>query len=402
MNIFIIGGGASGLIAAIKASKNGNKVTILEKNTKCGKKLLLTGNGRCNFWNSDINVNAYQTSNKDLLAKILAKKQDEVLDFFKAIGIVPKVINGYYYPYSNQATSILNALVNKCLKLKVHIKYEEEVLKIIKKDKFYIYTSNNVYQADKVILATGGKSYPKTGSDGKGYELASSFGHQIKKVLPALVQLRGKENFYKELKGVRCEAILTLLENNKEIKSEQGEVLFTDYGISGICTFNLSSLVARGLDNNYQEEILINFVPWFKGSDNDFQKWLDEQDKKLLNYSLGEILEGFLNYKIINCLLKLIKVDYASKWQDVSKEKIVKLLRHFPLKIIGTNSFKEAEVSSGGVPLEEINVETMESLLVENLYLIGEILDVDGICGGYNLGFAWISGILAGEGVCKK
>ncbi len=298
MNIFIIGGGASGLIAAIKASKNGNKVTILEKNTKCGKKLLLTGNGRCNFWNSDINVNAYQTSNKDLLAKILAKKQDEVLDFFKAIGIVPKVINGYYYPYSNQATSILNALVNKCLKLKVNIKYEEEVSKIIKKDKFYIYTSNNVYQADKVILATGGKSYPKTGSDGKGYELASSFGHQIKKVLPALVQLRGKENFYKELKGVRCEAILTLSENNKEIKSEQGEVLFTDYGISGICTFNLSSLVARGLDNNYQEEILINFVPWFKGSDNDFQKWLDEQDKKLLNYSLGEILEGFLNYKL--------------------------------------------------------------------------------------------------------
>ncbi len=396
MTIIVLGGGAAGLVAAIKAKTEYNEVIILEKNSKCGKKLLQTGNGRCNFWNSDQDISHYHATDSDILATILKNNQDKVLPFFASLGIVPKVINGYYYPYANQATSITNALVTRSEALGIKINLNENVLKINYAQDFTITTNIKTYHADKVIMALGSMAAPKTGSTGYGYQLAQDLGHSLIPVLPALVQLYGDKNYYADWAGVRCDAALTLIEDGQEIKTEVGEVQLTNYGLSGICTFNLSSWVAKGLAQNREEVIKINFVPWFKGDKKAFKAFLDEQ-AATTNFALKQILEGFLNYKIVNLIFRLLRLPMDKRWNEEEAEPIIDLIMSFPFQAIKTNSFAEAQVCSGGIPLREINPSTMESLIVPNLYLVGEILDVDGDCGGYNLGFAWISALAAGE-----
>ena len=397
-NILVIGGGASGMVAAIQAARCGSQVTIFEKNNKCGKKLALTGNGRCNYWNDLMVLEKYHSQDMAILKEILVAKKETVLPFFASIGIIPKVINGYYYPYSLNAGSIINALLTELNNLNVEIKYEEEVKEISKKEKFLIKTNKGLYVADKVIMATGSKAYPKTGSDGLGYEILQNLGHHIVPVLPSLVALKGQDSFYHDWAGLRCEAILSLWENAKKIKEEAGEIQLTDYGISGICTFNLSPFVTRGLKNNQKEAITINFVPWFPGNKVDFKNWLDKQAENLPNFNLYQMLEGFLNYKLINVIFKILKLTKNVKWSRINQDKLVDLLLSFPFLVSGTKDFDSAQVCCGGIPLTEINPETFESLKVKGLYLTGEILDVDGDCGGYNLGFAWMSGLSAGEG----
>lgn len=394
MNVCVIGGGAAGLVAAITAARGKDNVFILERNNKCGKKLLLTGNGRCNFWNKNQDLKYYHSSNIDIFEKIYESKKDEVLKFFDSIGIIYHEKNGYYYPYSNQATAILNALLAEVKRLNIPVYYEELVIDIKKNDNFTITTTNNTYKADKVVLTTGGKSYPKTGSDGSGYQLAQKLGHSIISVLPSLIQVIGQDNFYKDWDKVRSEVNLTLVENGQEIKQEFGEVQFTDYGLSGICIFNLSGHIAQGLKKNYQEEIKINFVPWCPEN---FESWLDKQAKLLPTYTLAEILEGFLHYKIINLILKLAKIDKDILGINVDKKPIAKLIAEFPVHITGTKEIEGAQVCQGGVPLKEVDPNTLESKIIPGLYFAGEILDVDGDCGGYNLGFAWMSALVAGE-----
>ncbi len=401
MNVLVIGGGASGIISSIVAASNGANVTILERNNTLGKKLSLTGNGRCNFWNKEQSLDKYHSSNIEEFKTIWNLKKDEILPFFHNLGIIEKEINGYYYPFSNQALNIVKILENKLHKLNVTIKYNEFVTKIIYKDKFKVYTSNNIYTADKVIIATGGASFPKTGSDGNMYKVLKDMGHDIIDVLPSLVQVVGKDSFYKYWEGVRSFGKLSLMEDKKIIKEEIGEIQFTNYGLSGVCTFNLSGLIAKGLKKNKEEIILIDLVPWFKGSSKEFLNWLDNEEKLLSNYSLLEILEGFLNIKLIKVIFKLANIKDDTTWSNAPKEKIVKLLKNFPFKVKETLSFDKAQVSSGGVSLKNVNMKTMESKIVPNLYLTGEILDIDGDCGGYNLGIAWITGITAGESVSK-
>lgn len=402
MNVFVIGGGASGLTAAIKAREAGCNVVILERNNKCGKKLLTTGNGRCNFYNEKQDLKFYHSEDMEIFAEIFNHKKDEILKFFKELGIVSKVNNGYYYPFSNQASSVVNALMLKVEKLNIKVINNELVKSIKKEDKFIISTEHNQFIADKVIIAAGSKAAPKTGSDGSSYDLVKSLGHSIIEVVPSLVQLEGKDNFYKEWKGVRSDAILSLLENNQKIKEERGEVQFTDYGISGICTFNLSGIISRGLLENKNYKILINLIPWFKGNKEDFLQWMNNQDEKLKDYKLREILEGFLNYNLVNLISKLENISATSKWNDVNKEKVINRIMSFEFNVLKTKSFDNAQVCSGGVPLKEINPKTMESLKTKGLYLTGEVLDVNGDCGGYNLSFAWMSGMVAGESVIKN
>ncbi len=400
--VLIIGGGASGLVAAIKAKTKDNEVIIIEKNNKCGKKLLLTGNGRCNFWNDNQTILKYQSEDRDIFEEAWQLKKEEVLGFFESIGIISKNINGYYYPYSNQAVSIVNALVNEAKRLGVKIKLEEEVLRIEKDKQFKVVTNKEEYSASFVVVATGGIAAPKTGSDGAGFRMVEKLGHTINKLLPSLVQLVGCDNFYKEWAGVRSDAIATLYEDGKKVSEEVGEVQFTDYGLSGICIFNLSGRVAKGLDLLKQEEIYLNLVPWFKGSKDEFLRFLEVQNKMLKTASLKEIMEGFLNYKLVNLILKLAKINEDTKWNKAPKELIGELLTNFRVEIKGTKDFSDAQVSQGGVSLKEIDSKTMESKLVKGLYLTGEILDVTGLCGGYNLGIAWITGMLAGDAISKK
>ena len=402
--VIIIGGGASGLASAITAAKNNNEVIILERNKFCCKKILSTGNGKCNYWNDDQNKNHYHSTNKELLSEIISKEyEDKIKEFFDFLGIIPIVKEGYYYPYSNQAQSIKEALITQAKLLGVNIKNDEYVKKIEKRNnKFIIETKENKYESEKIILSTGSKAAPKTGSDGNGYELLKKMGHTIINPLPSLVQLRGKENYFKEWSGVRTDVNIKLYENGNLLKEENGEIQLTDYGISGICSMQLSGFIAKGLYNGKKEQVTINFIPKISSNYDDAINWFTTRNKLLKNRTITQLLNSVLNNKLITFLLKKSNIKEYDTWNTTSEDKkklLINNIINFELEIIGTNSFEQAQTTTGGIPLNEVNIKTMESKIVKSMFIIGELLDVDGDCGGYNLGFAWLSGIIAGENI---
>ena len=401
--IVIIGGGSSGVLAAIFAKNKNNNVTILERNSTLLKKLLMTGNGKCNYFNDDQDIKNYHSQNKVILEKIITKNNtDMVINYFNNLGIVPKVKNGYYYPFSNQATTIKNVLENEINRLGINVIYNALVEDIKKeKDKFIIKYNDKVINCDNVVLAVGSRAYPKTGSDGCGYRFLREFKHNIIKPLPALVQLECSFKYANIWAGVRSDVIVNLFEDDKLIASEEGEIQLTDYGVSGICIFNLSHYVTRGLDLDKKEELQINFVPFIK---EDVAEWLKKHCKKL-KVNLRNILEGILNYKLVEIILKRANLDGEYYFSDLSEwdiKTLAKTLSKFKLTVTGTKSFDFSQVCNGGVKLDEINPNTFESLKVKGLYITGELLDINGNCGGYNLTNCFISGIRAGEDISVK
>ena len=399
--IVIIGGGASGLVTGIYAKNDDNEVIILERNSECGKKLLVTGNGKCNYWNEDQSLSHYHSENNELISEIITfNNQKEILNLFNKLGIIPKIKQGYYYPFSNQAETVREALIKEVNKKNIEIKTNYLVENVKRnKDKFVITSRNEKIEADKVIISTGSFASPKTGSTGMGYHFLSKLGHSIIEPLPALVQLIAKFPYLKDWKGIRTDVILKLEEDEQIIAEDKGELQLTDYGISGICTFNLSSYVSRGLKNNKEEIMHINFLPFLK-EDSNIMKWFDDRNKLLNNPTLYELLNPILNYKLVKIILKVSRLQGGLSWDDLFEEEqltLVENLINFKLEIINTKSFDNAQCCSGGIPLTEINLKTMESLKVKNLYITGELLDINGDCGGYNLSLAWISGMLAGR-----
>ena len=398
--IVVIGGGASGIMAAIIASIN-NEVTLLEANEKCGKKILLTGNGRCNYWNSDISIDKYNSDDIEVLNNIIDENLvKEVLNILNQLGICYKIKNGYYYPYSNQASSIRNLLLLALEKRNVKIITNFKVNQIIKNnEKFLIKDDNQIIEADKVILAAGSKACPKSGSDGSSYKIISELGHCLTSITQALVQLIGKDNCFRDWNGVRCESKITLYIDDKKEITDIGEIQLTDYGISGIVTFNISGSASKALFEKRKVNCLINFVPWIETN---FYDWFTERNNKMIDHTIEQLLESVIPYKLMHVILKKAKIEKVDKWDkltDNQKEKLSSYIEEFPLEIIGTNSYDKAQICRGGVKLTEINPKTMESKLVPNLYLVGELLDVDGRCGGFNLAFAFISGYLAGRSI---
>ena len=393
MKTLIIGGGASGLIAAIYASTNSD-VTILEKNKTLGKKILITGNGKCNYWNSFQDISNYYSSDIDILKDILDEDSKiEINNLFDRIGLVPKIKNGYYYPYSNQATTVQTALIKEVENRGVNVEYETIVTDISFNNEFIVKTNKGDFRADKVIVSTGSYACSKTGSDGYGYEVAKKFGHTIIKPVPSLVQLKAKGNFFKDWAGVRSDVELTY--NNK---TEVGEIQLTDYGVSGVCVYNLSSMISRDL-LEFNPIIKINFLPFIKSSI-DFINYMNDRNEFVTNRNVSELLDGLLNYKLVNLLLKISGIERTDKWSDISNSKKTILadnLINFNLEIIDTTGFDRAQTCSGGINLKEINPSTMESLKQKGLFFTGEILDADGKCGGYNLEFAFITGYKAGR-----
>lgn len=397
--IVVIGGGASGLIASIYAKTQNTEVILLERNSTFGKKILATGNGRCNYWNQDQDLSHYNSQDKNLLESIITdENQKEIMDFFTRIGIVPKIKNGYYYPYSNQAISIRNALVVEAKKVGVNLIPDAYVNSVKKNNNKYIVAYNNdATSCDAVIIATGSKAAPKTGSDGNGYRLLQNLNHTVIKPLPALVQLRSNATYLKEWNGIRSDVNISLMIDKKIIKEESGEIQLTDYGISGICTFNLSSIASRKLNEQKKVSVLINFLPFLQEVP---LPWFEKRNSIVKERSIVELLEGLLNDKLIKVILNICKIPLTKKWDQLAnKEKnlLVETLTSLKLDITKTNSFDQAQVCSGGVPLAEIDPVSMESIYDKDLYIVGELLDVDGSCGGYNLSFAWISGMLAGK-----
>lgn len=385
MKIIIIGSGASGLAAGISLLRCGYDVTILERNNISGKKLLLTGAGRCNFFNSDQNIIHYHSSDKDILAKIITSNNIHLVeDFITSLGIIPKVKDGYYYPFANQAYNMKELLERTYLDLGGKIKYNYLVEKIEKKNSLFLINDN--ISCDKLILATGSKAYKMTGSDGIGYQLAKKFNHHIVKVLPSLTSLITREKT--NLKGVRVDAKVTLYEDGVKVREELGQVQFTDYGLSGICIFNLSYYAVKGLNKNKKEVITIDLMPF-----------MDKVSFK--NKKVYDLLLGFLPNKMIDYILKTLDISKDVYYEDLSndkKQKLTKILKEMEFNITSYKEFDFSQVCSGGVSLREINPLTMESIFVKNLYIIGELLDVNGDCGGYNLTFAFLSGILTSRG----
>lgn len=385
MKIIIIGSGASGLAAGISLLRCGYDVTILERNNISGKKLLLTGAGRCNFFNSDQNIVHYHSSDKDILAKIITSDNIHLVeDFITSLGIIPKVKDGYYYPFSNQAYNMKELLERTYLDLGGKIKYNYLVEKIEKKNSLFLINDN--ISCDKLILATGSKAYKMTGSDGIGYQLAKKFNHHIVKVLPSLTSLITREKT--NLKGVRVDAKVTLYEDRVKVREELGQVQFTDYGLSGICIFNLSYYAVKGLNKNKKEVITIDLMPF-----------MDKVSFK--NKKVYDLLLGFLPNKMIDYILKTLDISKDVYYEDLSndkKQELTKILKEMEFNITSYKEFDFSQVCSGGVSLREINPLTMESIFVKNLYIIGELLDVNGDCGGYNLTFAFLTGILTSRG----
>ncbi len=391
--IVIVGAGFAGISAAISAKNNKNEIILLEKRNVVGKKILVTGNGRCNYYNDFQNDNCYHSSN-DNFTKNLKDEAHIVRDFYSDLGIIPYIKDGYYYPYSKEASSIRNVLIRKCESLGIKIITSYTVNSIKKDDNKFII--NDDITCDKVILATGSMAYYKDDEQLIGYDIAKSFGHNIIKCLPSLVQLKGKGNFFKKWAGVRSEVEIGLYIDDKLKCKEKGEIMLTDYGISGICVFNISGYASRAINDNSKVRVSINFVPWMK--DNIYE-YLNNRNEKL-----SDVLEGMLNAKLVSLILDECKVNSDITFKELSnsmKDKIIRYLIDFKLDIVGVNDFDKAQVSSGGVDTLEIDRNTFESKLVKGLYIIGEMVDVDGICGGYNITFATLSGIKAGSDLAK-
>lgn len=394
MNIIIIGAGPSGMMCAIKAKNGNNNVTIIEKNDKAGKKLLLTGSGRCNYANEIINSGCYFTENSDLIENIINPGEIDLMHRkLESIGIYPDIINGYYYPYSHNSASVNNLLFEKCKSLGINFIFNEEVNDIKKSN--IGFKINNKYECDKLVIACGGKSYPKTGSDGGIYPNLKNLGIKFTKMYPCLTQI--KTNPIKELSGIRLNVKVSLFENNKLISCETGELQFIGYGVSGICVFNLSGYV-KDISNL---TIKVNFMPFTDNA----SEFIEKRMKLLEDLNLINAFESIINYKVLKYILKKINISETARYKSLTENE-KKLLREsltsFTLKVLGTNDYDKAQVTMGGVPLTDINISTMQSNTINDLYLIGEVLDLTGKCGGYNLMQCFITGLIAGRNINDK
>lgn len=390
--IVIIGSGASGIVSAISSKREDNEVIVLEKNNDSLKKLLITGNGKCNYFNDDFSINNYSSNNIDILKKIITSdNKNKVLNFINSIGIKSRIRNGYYYPASNQAYSIHNVLIKESNILGVIIKNNYEVNSIKKINNTFII--NDEIKCNKLVISTGSMAYPKTGSTGDGYKFAEYFNIKVNSIYPALVALKSDNKLLKELDGVRVECKVT---NSKNNVSEIGELQFTKEALSGICIYNLS------IDNNI-DNIAVNLLNSFNiNSIDEFLREMDKQNSLVKNRTITELLEGYLNYKIVNAILKYSKIDQSKNYNALTKKEKEILgnnLVNLNFKIIDRKDYNSSQICGGGISLEEINIDTFESKKVKDLYFTGELLDVCGKCGGYNLGFAFLSGMIVGENI---
>lgn len=402
--VMIIGGGASGLTAAIAAARQGADVTILEHMDRVGRKLLSTGNGRCNMTNLSVRAEYFRCSQKQFPMKVLDRFSVwDTLTFFDELGIVTKNRNGYIYPNSNQASAVLDTLCMEAEHLGVKILCSCQVRQArqLRKDgrrQFQVETDQGTFICSSLILAAGSQAAPSTGSDGSGYELAKAFGHLIIKPLPALVQLRCEGKQYKQLAGIRCEASLKMLVDGGAIAGEEGELQLTDYGISGIPVFQISRFASVALDDGKEVTVMIDFLP--SQSRDESRRFLKKRAERMEYRACGDLLTGVLNKKLALVLLKLSGIRQDLTVGEVKPhqwDKLLVNLKCYEAKVTATNPFEQAQVCCGGVDTRDVRPDTMESRLVPGLYLAGELLDVDGICGGYNLQWAWSTGMIAGN-----
>ena len=400
MRIAVIGGGASGIMAAIAGAYNGAYVTIYERCDRIGRKILATGNGRCNYTNINAEIVNYHGENPCFIKNITEKFWvRETIEFFESLGMLTKVENeGKAYPYSLQASAVLDVLRFELERLNIRIVTDFEVKSVKKQSGEFLIESydGRREKAQKVILSTGGKASPSLGSNGSGYDIAKSLGHKITKIFPSLVQVKTETTLVKAMKGIKTDAVVSFLSGNVKDKV-RGEVLFTEYGLSGPAVFNIS----RHCGETRDAKIKLDLLP-----DMDFNSLREMLLKrKELNITLENFFVGMLNKKIGMTVMKYANVlPYSRQADSLTAKEISSLceaIKSFTLTVEGTMSWNNAQVTSGGVDVFEIDENTLESKIIKGLYMTGELLDIDGDCGGYNLQWAWSSGYVAGECAAK-
>ena len=389
--VVIIGGGASGMMAAIQAARTGAAVTLLEHNEKPGKKILATGNGRCNLTNLVQEPSRYRSSQPDFPWKIITQYPlEDTLAFFSELGIYTKDRNGWVYPYSDQAAGVAQVLELEARHQKVKIKTTEEVTDILREDgQYLVKTATWQYPCDSVIISCGSSASNVEGSSTTGYELAEKLGHTVVKPLPSLCGIRGKDNYYAKWAGSRMDGRITLEIDGKTVGEEQGEILFTEYGISGIGVFQLSRYAVRGTDEGKIATYHLDLMPQL--TKEELVKLLLDRQQAGSYKNPQELLIGLLPRKMIDVLVK----------KTYEPEKIAERLKDWQVPVKGAYALQQAQICSGGVDPRELT-EQLESRLHPGIYFTGEVIDVDGPCGGYTLQWAWSSGAVAGRAEAEE
>ena len=402
----VVGGGAAGMMAAITAARAGAKVTILEAGDRLGQKILSTGNGKCNLGNLDLNLSNYHGSCEFLRECFQQFGTKDTVRFFEEIGLYVKEKNGLLYPLCEQASAVLDVLrfevaareIRVLTGFKIHeVKVTEKGILAVgdeRREKF-----------DALILSTGGKAMPKTGSDGSGYELAKKLGHAVTPVVPALTALKCKGDFFKSIAGVRTDAGIELLDKNgKVIDTDRGELQLTDYGISGIPVFQISRTALYEIKRNQVANICIDFLPSLGSDEESLRKIARERKRLCKGRTAEECMTGIMPKKIMALLLKRANVRLTDPAEAMSEKTILGILKdakRFMVCAVDSQGFQNCQVCAGGVDFGEVD-RNLESKKWKNLFFAGELLDVDGKCGGYNLQWAWTSGYLAGSAAAER
>ena len=435
--VAVIGGGAAGMMSAIEAARAGAIVTLIEKNAQLGKKLATTGNGRCNYTNLDMvdriggKFRGFHPEFAE--AALDALPPEAVLDWFRAIGVEPRFRGSYVYPNSDQASAVVDALREELHRLSVKVHYNAEVKRVQRIDTdtevsaakasmpgkaasaseirekrdagyFLIQCTDAVVKADRVILAAGSKAAPKTGSNGDGYFIARKLGHTIVPYVPALCGIRCAGDAFRALAGIRTEAALELVVDGHSVDREVGELQLVDYGISGIPVFQLSRYAAYALQEGKKAAVYINFLPGFTDEAEDPRecalRLYRQRQERLAGRKMESFFTGLLHQKLGQLLLRMGNVRPELPVAELSEKQLRSLASlsvRFKAECVEMNGFLQAQVVAGGVDTTEVDPCTMASRLVPGLYFAGEVLDIDGICGGYNLQWAWASGFVAGR-----
>lgn len=409
MNIGIIGGGPAGMLSAITAARSGHNVTILEHNNRIGKKLLSTGSGKCNLTNEDMSMNHFHGGNLELIEHIISSfNYKDTISFFENYGLLTKSKNGYIYPYNEQASAVLDLLRAAINSLSIQVVTccnINDICCLKNHSGFKINTSitnddlidKAVFKFDKLIIASGSKAAPKTGSDGSCYKFIVNLGHHVIEPLPALCGLRCAESYFKSLKGIRCKASVQLFVNNTLVGNDEGELQLNDYGVSGIPVMQLSFLASKSLNNKCKVKLRISFMPDF--NEDTLYSYIKNRINNNPYYRAEDLFLSVFHKNLAVLLLKKSNINPSKICKDINEVEIKSLCSNilfFETNVIETNSFNESQVCSGGVDLNEVN-KNLQSKIINGLYFAGEVLDVNGDCGGYNLQWAWSSGHMAGS-----
>lgn len=403
-NVIVVGGGAAGMMAAVFAARNGQNVQLLEKNEKLGKKLFITGKGRCNITNAaDIEdlFTAVTSNPKFLYSGFYSFTNQQVIDFFEELGVKTKIERGErVFPVSDHSSDVIAAFSRELKLLGVSVSLHTEVRELLcEQDKVcgVLLTNGKKMKADAVIVATGGISYPSTGSTGDGYRFAKETGHRVTELLPSLVPMEVRQWYAKELQGLSLRNIeIRITDGKKKLYEEFGEMLFTHYGVTGPVILSASSVVGKTLR---KKELTLHI---------DLKPALSEEqlDKRILrefdanhNKQYKNSIDSLFPAKLKPVMIELSEIEPEKKVNEITKEerqRLVHLIKDFTMTLTGLRSYNEAIITKGGVSVKEIDPGTMESKKMKGLYFAGEVLDLDAVTGGYNLQIAWSTGYLAG------